>query len=61
MEHDRAVADARAHLAGKPGPPLGPLPPGFAATREALHRVAENVLKPKRELETGNEIRCGKV
>ena len=59
MEHDRAVADARAHLAGKAGPPLETLPPGFAATRSALHRVAEDVLKPKRELETGNEIALG--
>ncbi len=55
-EHDDAVADARAHL-GADGPaPLGPLPGGFDATRIAMHRVAEDVLKPKRELETGNEI-----
>ncbi len=59
MEHDRAVADARAHLAAKAGPPLRALPAGFAETRSALHRVAEDVLKPKRELETGNEIALG--
>lgn len=59
MEHDRALADARAHLERKAGPPLEPLPAGFAATREALHRVAEDVLKPKRVLETGNEIALG--
>ena len=61
-EHDQAIADARAHLAGKAQrtlPPLEPLPTGFAATRAALHRVAEDVLKPKRELETGNEIALG--
>ena len=55
MEHDDAVADARARL-GSGGPPLSVLPPGFTATRVALHRVAEDVLKPKRERETGNEI-----
>jgi len=61
-EHDQAVADARAHLAAKAEGarrPLGPLPADFAATRAALHRVAEDVLKPKRELETGNEIALG--
>jgi hypothetical protein len=56
MEHDDAVAGARAHLAAKDGPPLGPLPGGFDATRTSMHGVAENLLKPKRELETGNEI-----
>ena len=56
MEHDDAVADARAHLGAAGSAPLGPLPDGFDATRIAMHRVAENVLKPKRELETGNEI-----
>lgn len=58
-EHDQAVRDARAHLAAKAGPPLGPLPGGFAETRDAMHRVAEEVLRPKRELETGNEIALG--
>ena len=56
MEHDEAVLDARQHLEASAGPPLLPLPPGFAAARVALHRVAEEVLKPKRERETGNEI-----
>jgi hypothetical protein len=32
---------------------LSALPPGFAATRSALHRVAEEVLKPARERVTG--------
>jgi hypothetical protein len=32
---------------------LQPLPPGFTETRLALHRVAEEVLKPARERVTG--------
>jgi hypothetical protein len=32
---------------------LSPLPPGFAATRTELHRIAEEVLKPARERVTG--------
>ncbi len=32
---------------------LSALPPGFAATRSELHRVAEDVLKPARERVTG--------
>ena len=32
---------------------LSALPPGFAATRTALHEVAEEVLKPARERVTG--------
>jgi hypothetical protein len=32
---------------------LTALPPGFAATRTALHRVAEDVFKPARERVTG--------
>ena len=55
-EHLGAVAAARSHLSGKGAQPLGPLPEGFAATRAAMHAVAEGLLKPKRELETGNEI-----
>jgi hypothetical protein len=55
-EHLGAVAAARSHLQSKDGPPLGPLPAGFAATRRTLHAAAERLLKPKRELETGNEI-----
>jgi len=57
-EHDDSLTDARAHLASKPDPakPLGSLPGEFATTRAALHVVAEHLLKPKRELETGNEI-----
>ena len=55
-EHAAAVADARAALAASSGQPLGPPPAGFAATRVAMHRVAEEVLKPRREAETGNEI-----
>jgi hypothetical protein len=60
-EHDDAVEAARAHLSSRPDParPLRPLPAGFAATREALHYVAEQLVKPKRELETGNEIALG--
>ena len=57
-EHDRAVAEAREHLAAKSDPrrPLAALPPAFASTRSGLHFVAEHLVKPKRELETGNEI-----
>ncbi|HEU4804056.1 MAG TPA: hypothetical protein VFS73_12840 [Solirubrobacterales bacterium] len=55
-EHAAAVADARAALAGSSGRPLGPLPAGFATTRAAMHRAAEEILKPRREAETGNEI-----
>lgn len=55
-EHAGAVADARARLEAAAGQPLAALPPGFAAARAALHRVAEEVLTPKRERETGNEI-----
>ena len=36
--------------------PLPELPPAFAATRDALHRVAEHVLAPARVAATGNEI-----
>lgn len=50
------MAAAREHLDGRGEAPLRPLPAGFSGTRAALHRVAEDVLKPKRELETGNEI-----
>ena len=35
---------------------LNPLPQSFAATRTALHRVAEHVLAPARVAATGNEI-----
>ena len=56
MENERSVAAARSHLRAKAGQPLDPLPPWFAETREAMHLVAEEVLKPKRVLETGNEI-----
>lgn len=55
-EHADAVAAARARLAGRGTAPLRSLPPGFAATRRGMHLVAERLLKPKRELETGNEI-----
>jgi hypothetical protein len=33
--------------------PLPPLPEGFAATRESLHRLAELVIKPAREQTSG--------
>jgi len=56
MEHDDAVAAARDHLAAAGTRPLGPLPAGFAAFRAAMHGIAEDVLKPRRVLETGNEI-----
>lgn len=56
MEDDDAVTSARAHLDGKDGKPLGQLPSDFEATRATMHVVAERLLKPKRELETGNEI-----
>lgn len=55
-EHAEAVAVARAHVTAADGPPLRPLPAGFAAARVALHRVAEGILKPVRERETGTEI-----
>lgn len=35
---------------------LPPLPETYGATREALHKVAEGVLKPARVAATGNEI-----
>ncbi len=37
-------------------PDLSPLPPAFAATRAALHRVAELIVAPARVAATGNEI-----
>jgi len=37
-------------------PDLPPLPPTFAATRAALHRVAELIVAPARVAATGNEI-----
>jgi hypothetical protein len=55
-EHADAVAEAEAHLRALGRPPLQPLPADFAAGREELHRIAEHLLKPKRLLETGNEI-----
>lgn len=55
-EHDAAVRAASAHVAAKGGSPLSPLPAGFADSRATMHRVAEEVLKTKRVLETGNEI-----
>lgn len=55
-EHADAVAVARRHLEAASGRPLRPLPEDFAAGRVSLHRVAEQLLKPKRVLETGNEI-----
>jgi len=36
--------------------PLAPLPATFAATRDELHRVAEQVVSPARVAATGNEI-----
>ena len=36
--------------------PLRPLPETFAATRDALHRVAETIVAPARVAATGNEI-----
>ena len=36
--------------------PLTALPPAFAATRTALHAVAEHVVSPARVAATGNEI-----
>lgn len=36
--------------------PLRPLPATFAATRDALHRVAEAIVAPARVAATGNEI-----
>jgi len=36
--------------------PLPPLTPAFTATREELHRVAEQVVSPARVAATGNEI-----
>lgn len=56
-EHAAAVAAARAHLDRRSvQAPLGTLPEEFESSRGDLHRVAEHLLKPKRELETGNEI-----
>lgn len=55
-EHDDALADAKEHISLLAREPLAALPAGFAAGRAELHRIAEEVLKPKRILETGNEI-----
>lgn len=55
-EHADAVKDAREHLGRRGRRPLDPLPGEFESTRFTLHRVAEELLKPKRVLETGNEI-----
>jgi hypothetical protein len=55
-EHAEAVSAALGHLKERGRRPLGPLPSGFRSTRHTLHRVAEELLKPKRVLETGNEI-----
>ncbi len=55
-EHLGALSDARAHLAGLDRPPLQPLPESYLAGRTELHRIAEEVLKPKRVLETRDEI-----
>ena len=55
-EHDGALADAKEHISLLAREPLAALPGGFAAGRAELHRIAEEVLKPKRILETGNEI-----
>jgi len=43
-------------MADTSGSPLPPLPSAFAATREELHRVAEQVVSPARVAATGNEI-----
>lgn len=43
-------------MAESPESPLAPLPPAFAATRDELHRVAEQVVSPARVAATGNEI-----
>jgi hypothetical protein len=40
---------------------VSPLPPGFGQTRVALHRVAEDVLKPARERVTGRFGRRGPI
>ena len=57
-EHADAVAAAREHLAAAENParPLRTLPEDFAETRTALHVVAEHLLRPKRVMETGEEI-----
>jgi hypothetical protein len=50
---DAPLADfCRARWLG-PWKRLEPLPPGFAETRLALHRVAEDVMKPAREQANG--------
>lgn len=56
-EHDRAVQHARTHLAddvraGRRH--LESLPDGFAAARNAIHRIAESTLQEKRRVETGS-------
>jgi hypothetical protein len=51
-----AVEAARKHVAASGGRPLKPLPEAFEQTRISLHTVAEQLLKPKRVLETGSEI-----
>lgn len=55
-EHAEAVENARRRLEEIEGRPLQPLPASFPATRRALHRLAEAVLKEKRVLETGGRI-----
>jgi hypothetical protein len=55
-EHDDAVGAALAGLRPLGPTPLRPLPAEYGPDRTELHRIAEHVLKPKRLLETGNEI-----
>ena len=55
-EHADAVKAARERVAASGDRPLKPLPVAFAKTRDSLHTVAEQLLKPKRVLETGREI-----
>ncbi len=43
-------------MAASTDSPLRPLPATFAATRDELHRVAEQVVSPARVAATGNEI-----
>lgn len=54
-EHGPALAAAREHVAAREGRPVAALPASFATTRPALHRVADELLKRKRVLETGGE------
>jgi len=54
LEHDAALADARAQIESLGRPPLAPLPSGFSDGLAVLHAVAEETLQERRRDETGS-------